>query len=58
MTTQIYYIWSFIVMMTVNCPQYNNMSACLAMFNQIPEYYYDYRGFRQAPTAPEGSRQR
>ena len=58
MTTPIYYILSFIAMMTVNCPKYDNMSACLAMFKQIPEYYHDYRGFREAPTVAEGLRGR
>ena len=55
-------IWSFIAtvltfarMMAVNCPQYGNMPACLAMFTQIPTYYHDIRGFRPPQTVKQGS---
>ena len=48
-------IWSFIAMMAVNCPQYGNMPACLAMFTQIPTYYHDIRGFKPIIKAEQGA---
>ena len=48
-------IWTLLVMLSTNCPKYDNMQACLAMFNQIPNYYHDYRGFRQAISAKQGA---
>ena len=32
----------FLVMMSTNCPQYDNMKQCLAMFNNVSLYYTDY----------------
>ena len=48
------YIWSLFVMLGMNCPQYGNMPACLAMFTQIPTYYHDIRGFRPPQAVKPG----
>ena len=45
MSNVIVYVFTFVSMMVVNCPKYDNMSACLSMIDNISLYYQDYQVF-------------
>ena len=45
MSNVITYVLTFVSMMVVNCPKYDNMSACLSMIDDISLYYQDYQVF-------------
>lgn len=45
--TKFFYLLSWMHMMVINCPKYDNMTHCVSFIKDLPVYINDYHRFEQ-----------